>query len=261
MKKSLNEIKGTGLIITILLLMVGCDAFNESDEEISLKGENITKEYFNSLSEKFKSSDINNSVQVYSINTNSPKAKELEEKIIEHLESNANKTTKNLSGNLNTEQLAEPVMDDAIILEDESDYEVVITPIDNHNDLSNEFSYTNYDSETNSFESETFYYKAVSNMSESQMESNLDEAMVDVFVRDQQGLLVYNETFSKDFFSKTTSDKGIGQSQGCMGWCIEKELEYIEMFTFTRLYCMAFGAVCAAAILSECTITCIGYAI
>lgn len=169
------------------------------------------------------------------------------------------------TGSNTEEEMAEPEMDEAVVREEEGTSDVVVAPIENNNDYINEFSYTDYDSETNSYESETFFYDAESNMTEDEFESetNNDEIETTIKIRDQSGVLVFNETFTKDDFTETASNANFNenssQAQGCMGYCVEKELDFIESDWFLRLHCMAFGAACAAAIAAECSLTCLSY--
>jgi len=246
------------LITGIIFSFLSCDTVDETQEEISLKGEKIS----NPKKEDNKLKD-NDSVAYYSVNTESPKAKELNKKIKSNLKNKNNAQGKNKAASI---QNIQPDLQNAAIVENKNTgSETIVTPINNGDPTIKQKSFVGYNSQTNSLSKQIYYYRAETNLSESELsaleESSVNElpdgTTLEITITDQFGNVRYSDLSTNGSMSKDSKSENPTTS-GCMRWCTEKEVE--EMTYWQEFYCTYFAAPsCGAAILAECTVRCLSY--
>ncbi len=252
-------------IFTFSFMFFGCDYVKERQtktDKTPLKGKKITAEYLQKYSSVTAKSDCctgkYSSFEVYSINTNSPKAKEIENRIISDLKSFSDKDANKMSSIDDPEQFPDPNLDDGVIMVNpETGQERLAIPLDNGSDVIHEYSYAEYDSNIDAVISQLFYYKAETTYSKSELEANPDlaeQTTADIEIKDQNGQVLFSHVYNSSSVNKVNYN-GNSTSDGCFGDCINEVREGMDWFTW--LMCMAGGPICAIGFTLYCTAYCI----
>jgi|GEM_PF-1815430 len=247
-------------LISFCFMFFGCEYMQtnksggSSTDEVSLKGEKITSEYLEKYSMSSTKSDSTccagqfDSIEVYSINTNSPKAKEIKEKIISDLKKFAGPD----SAQESLMKVAQPGMNNGVIIEDNNGREQLSIPLENGSSTHNQYTYAKYNSSLNQVTSQLFYYDVVTEHSKSELQNNpslADQTTADVEIKNEQGEIIFSKVFSKEQF------KSQEREPGCFGSCINDIREGMDYFTW--LLCLAGGPICAIGFTIYCTAHCI----
>ncbi|MEL7833021.1 hypothetical protein [Fodinibius sp. Rm-B-1B1-1] len=201
-------------VITISLLILTSCSTNVEEEEISLKGDNITAELTQSSQKTTESTQ--STPQIYDVNTNSPKTDEVKQKLTSILKDSLNESSKenNNTANLQEPEKLDPNMDEAVISEDnDTRQQTLVTPINDSDNTRVKATVSGYNETTNSIE-KTIVVTVDGNYSVAQIDANpqlADQAEVTVTFETQSGQTLFSQTYTKQNWNNTDVPK-LGES-------------------------------------------------
>lgn len=230
-----------------LLMLPSCST-DVQQEEISLKGKKVTDSFKKAVNKSSLSADENSSVEVYEVNTKSPKAEIVKEKLTSILKDSLNESSEDNGdlSSLNDPGLEEPNMDDAYIREDTETEgrQALVTPIEDGDNTTRIATVSGYDEATNSIE-KTVTVTVDGNYSAAEVEANPDlaeQAELDVTIKAQNGEVLFSHTYTADNYNDPPAKTIAGGPVGCYIDCMTN-IGYLS--TWEQIYLGAIGPIAA----------------
>lgn len=211
-----------------LLILSSCSTdVQQKEKQISLKGEKVTAKYMQEINNSANSSSeqTGNSFELYEVNTNSPEAKVVEQKLASILNdslSESSKNTINMSAPPEPTR-HEPEMDEAYIREDsETGQQALVTPINDGVDTRREVTVSGYNESTNSIE-KSIVVTVQGNYTAAEVVANpqlADQAELDITFQAETGEILFSHTFTAQNYNNMSAAKAAVTTSSCYWDCM-----------------------------------------
>ncbi|WP_138432096.1 hypothetical protein [Fodinibius saliphilus] len=277
-KSSIEVIKTFIVTIIAISTLVSCETVDQKNE-ISLKGENITSRYMQNNNNSSESccmgeenknkSNSKEQYQIYRVNTRSPQTEVVKKKIkstLNTIKKNSTGSSKSKFANLRSE----PNLERSTIVErsnkianNQTQENIMVTPIDNNNQKLRQVTYAKYDEAANSI-NDMVIVTMETNHTKTELDANpklYDETFIHLKVKSQTGRTLHSYTLGNSNHFKGSTKTNYSSNKvtsninpfGCFGNCIKDNYNAIDQW-YEILWCEApvVGVTCYYGIVQGC---------